>query len=260
MPSTRVDVIVTDGFTGNVALKTGEGTATLIRGLLREAFAYSVLSRVGALFALGSMRRLRKRIDPRSVNGGVFLGLNGTVIKSHGCADATGVSAAIRLGFTLADKGFAAAARRPRRHRRGRASAAARCGRDRDMSHAPRGRARLRPLPARARRPERRVRGDARHVGRVDPHPHRHRAAALRRRGRGDLRPRHRRRPGGARRCRPDRRGDRRDRAGHGDARTRPSRHRRDGAARDRHDAAASPSTSRRSAPASSSRSPRPTR
>ncbi len=107
MPSTRVDVIVTDGFTGNVALKTGEGTATLIRGQLREAFTYSILSRIGALFALGSMRRLRARIDPRNVNGGVFLGLNGTVIKSHGSADATGVSAAIRLGFTLADKGFA---------------------------------------------------------------------------------------------------------------------------------------------------------
>jgi glycerol-3-phosphate acyltransferase PlsX len=107
MPSTRVDVIVTDGFTGNVALKTGEGTATLIRGQLREAFTYSVLSRLGALFALGSMRRLRARIDPRNVNGGVFLGLNGVVIKSHGSADATGVSAAIRLGYTLADKGFA---------------------------------------------------------------------------------------------------------------------------------------------------------
>jgi glycerol-3-phosphate acyltransferase PlsX len=107
MPSDRVDVIVTDGFTGNVALKTGEGTATLIRGQLREAFTYSVLSRLGALFALGAMRRLRARIDPRNVNGGVVLGLNGTVIKSHGSADATGVSAAIRLGFTLADKGFA---------------------------------------------------------------------------------------------------------------------------------------------------------
>lgn len=104
--SSRVDVIVTDGFTGNVALKTGEGTATLIRGLLREAFAYSLLSRVGALFAYTSLGRLGKRIDPRRVNGGVFLGLNGAVIKSHGSADATGVSAAIKLAFTLADTGF----------------------------------------------------------------------------------------------------------------------------------------------------------
>ena len=106
MPSDRVDVIVTDGFTGNVALKTGEGTARMIQGLLREAFAYSALSRIGALFALTSLKRLQKRIDPRRANGGVFLGLNGTVIKSHGSADATGVSAAIKLAFTLAEHGF----------------------------------------------------------------------------------------------------------------------------------------------------------
>ena len=106
MPSDRVDVIVTDGFTGNVALKTGEGTARMIQGLLREAFAYSALSRMGALFAVTSLKRLQKRIDPRRVNGGVFLGLNGTVIKSHGSSDATGVSAAIKLAFTLAENGF----------------------------------------------------------------------------------------------------------------------------------------------------------
>lgn len=106
MPSDRVDVIVTDGFTGNVALKTGEGTARMIQGLLREAFGYSILSKIGALFALTSLQRLQKRIDPRRVNGGVFLGLNGTVIKSHGSADATGVSAAIKLAFTLAEQGF----------------------------------------------------------------------------------------------------------------------------------------------------------
>ena len=106
IPSDRVDVIVTDGFTGNVALKTGEGTATLVRDLLRDAFKHSPLSRIGALFALTSLRRLKKRIDPRRVNGGVFLGLNGTVIKSHGAADATGVSAAIKLAFQLAQSGF----------------------------------------------------------------------------------------------------------------------------------------------------------
>lgn len=106
MPSDRVDVIVTDGFTGNVALKTGEGTAKMIQALLKEAFAFSPLSRIGALFALTSLKRLQKRIDPRRANGGVFLGLNGTVIKSHGSADATGVSAAIKLAFTLAEHGF----------------------------------------------------------------------------------------------------------------------------------------------------------
>ena len=106
IPSDRVDVIVTDGFTGNVALKTGEGTATLIRELLRQAFEYSPLSRLAALLALTSLRRLQKRIDPRRVNGGVFLGLNGTVVKSHGSADATGISAAVKLAFQLAQSGF----------------------------------------------------------------------------------------------------------------------------------------------------------
>lgn len=106
IPSEHVDVIVTDGFTGNVALKTAEGTANLISQLLRDAFKFSVLSRVAAFLAYPSLRRLRKRIDPRRVNGGVFLGLNGTVVKSHGSADATGVSAAIKLAVTLAQSGF----------------------------------------------------------------------------------------------------------------------------------------------------------
>jgi glycerol-3-phosphate acyltransferase PlsX len=106
IPSDRVDVIVTDGFTGNVALKTGEGTASLIRELLREAFSATPLSRIAALLALGSLKRLSKRIDPRRVNGGVFLGLNGTVVKSHGSADATGISSAIKLAFRLAEGGF----------------------------------------------------------------------------------------------------------------------------------------------------------
>jgi glycerol-3-phosphate acyltransferase PlsX len=106
IPSDRVDVIVTDGFAGNVALKTGEGTAKLISELLREAFEYTPLSRIAALLALTSLRRLQKRIDPRRVNGGVFLGLNGTVVKSHGSADETGISAAIKLAFKLAKSGF----------------------------------------------------------------------------------------------------------------------------------------------------------
>jgi glycerol-3-phosphate acyltransferase PlsX len=106
LPSDKVDVIVTDGFTGNVALKTGEGTARLIRELLGEAFRFSPLSRIAAVLALTSLRRLSKRIDPRRVNGGVFLGLNGTVVKSHGSADATGVAAAIKLAARLAAAGF----------------------------------------------------------------------------------------------------------------------------------------------------------
>ncbi|MDF0600997.1 phosphate acyltransferase PlsX [Psychromarinibacter sp. C21-152] len=106
IPSDRVDVIVTDGFTGNIALKTGEGTATLIRDFLGEAFKATPLSRIAALLAMTSLSRLSKRIDPRRVNGGVFLGLNGTVVKSHGAADATGVSAAIKLAFKLAESKF----------------------------------------------------------------------------------------------------------------------------------------------------------
>lgn len=106
IPSDRVDVIVTDGFTGNVALKTAEGTAKLISDALKDAFKYTPLSRIAALLAYTSLRRLSKRIDPRRVNGGVFLGLNGTVVKSHGSADATGVSAAIKLAVKLAESRF----------------------------------------------------------------------------------------------------------------------------------------------------------
>ena len=106
LPSARVDVIVTDGFTGNIALKTGEGTATLMGEFLREAFAHTPLSRIASVLALTSMSRLRKRMDPRRSNGGVFLGLNGTVVKSHGSADATGVAAAIELAIRLAQSGL----------------------------------------------------------------------------------------------------------------------------------------------------------
>ena len=106
IPGDKADVIVTDGFTGNVAIKTGEGTASLIGTRLREAFKYSPLSRLASLMAYASLRRLRHRIDPRRVNGGVFLGLNGTVVKSHGSADATGVSAAIKLAAQLSQNKF----------------------------------------------------------------------------------------------------------------------------------------------------------
>ena len=106
LPSAHVDVIVTDGFTGNVALKTGEGTARLISDTLRDELTASLLSKLGGLAAYGPLKRLQKRMDPRRMNGGVFLGLNGTVVKSHGSADATGVSAAIKLAFRLAKSGF----------------------------------------------------------------------------------------------------------------------------------------------------------
>lgn len=106
IPSVRADVIVTDGFTGNVALKTGEGTASFVSGGLRQALTAGPLGMMAALLARGQLDRLRLRIDPRRVNGGVFLGLNGTVIKSHGSADATGVAAALALAHRLAGAGF----------------------------------------------------------------------------------------------------------------------------------------------------------
>ena len=106
IPSSKIDVVVTDGFTGNIALKTGEGTATLVRTLLKETFAYSIMAKLAAFLALKPLRTLRKRIDPRRVNGGVFLGLNGTIVKSHGSADATGISAAITLAYELTKNDF----------------------------------------------------------------------------------------------------------------------------------------------------------
>jgi len=104
--SEHVDVVVTDGFAGNVALKTAEGTAQVIGKMLRAAFAHSPFSRVASIFAMTSMARLKRRIDPRYANGGVFLGLNGTVIKSHGGADSTGVAAALDLAIRLDQSHF----------------------------------------------------------------------------------------------------------------------------------------------------------
>jgi glycerol-3-phosphate acyltransferase PlsX len=104
--SDRVDVIVTDGFTGNVALKAIEGTARTVADLLRQSLTSTFLAKLGALLARGALGRLQRRIDPRRVNGGVFLGLNGTVVKSHGSADATGVAAAIGLAYQLAQVHF----------------------------------------------------------------------------------------------------------------------------------------------------------
>lgn len=106
LPSNKVDVIVTDGFTGNVALKTAEGTARLIGDFLREAFYATFLSKISGLLASSALGRLRKRMDPRRANGGVFLGLNGIVVKSHGSADATGVAAALDMAYQLAKSGF----------------------------------------------------------------------------------------------------------------------------------------------------------
>lgn len=96
-----VDVVVTEGFSGNIALKTAEGTARQIGQYLRDAMTRTWMSRVGAVFARDAFRRLREKMDVRRANGGVFLGLNGIVVKSHGGADAEGFAAAVELGYDM---------------------------------------------------------------------------------------------------------------------------------------------------------------
>ena len=100
------DVVVTDGFTGNIALKTAEGTARLVSGFVKEALTSSLLAKFGALLAMSGLRKLKDRMDPRSVNGGVFLGLNGVVLKSHGGTDATGFATTIRLAVSVGSSSF----------------------------------------------------------------------------------------------------------------------------------------------------------
>jgi glycerol-3-phosphate acyltransferase PlsX len=97
-----VDVVVTEGFAGNIALKTAEGTAKQIASYLRNAMSRTLAARLGYFFARQAFKTLRDKMDPRKVNGGVFLGLNGVVIKSHGGADAEGFAAAIDLGYDMA--------------------------------------------------------------------------------------------------------------------------------------------------------------
>ncbi len=97
-----VDVVVTEGFTGNIALKTAEGTARQVGTYLRNALRGSFMSRLGALLASKALNTLRTRLDPRTVNGGVFLGLNGIVIKSHGGTDEIGFNAALGLAYEMA--------------------------------------------------------------------------------------------------------------------------------------------------------------
>ena len=95
----KVDVVVTEGFAGNIALKTAEGTARQIGEYITDAMKHSLASRIGYLFARSAFRQLRERMNPNRVNGGVFLGLNGIVIKSHGGTNAEGFAAAIELGY-----------------------------------------------------------------------------------------------------------------------------------------------------------------
>jgi glycerol-3-phosphate acyltransferase PlsX len=100
------DVVVTEGFAGNIALKTAEGTARQVTTYLREAVNTSLLARLGYVLARGAFRQLRHRMDPGRSNGGAFLGLGGLVIKSHGGTDAEGFASAIEIGYSMAESGI----------------------------------------------------------------------------------------------------------------------------------------------------------
>ena len=97
-----VDVFVTEGFTGNIALKTAEGTARQVGQALRQYISESLIARIGALLARSAFRKLKARLDPSANNGGVFLGLNGLVVKSHGGATAEGFASAIEIAVDMA--------------------------------------------------------------------------------------------------------------------------------------------------------------
>jgi glycerol-3-phosphate acyltransferase PlsX len=99
-------VVVTDGFTGNVALKTGEGVARFFAASLRETLTSSLSAKAGAVLASGALKKLRARLEPPG--GGPFLGLNGTVVKSHGGADARSFADAVKMAADLAASGYAA--------------------------------------------------------------------------------------------------------------------------------------------------------
>lgn len=98
-----VDVVVTDGFTGNIALKTAEGTARQMGEYLRQAMGSSLMSKIGYLFAISGFKTLRGRMDPNASNGGMLLGLTGVVVKSHGGADVDGYATAVEVGVETAE-------------------------------------------------------------------------------------------------------------------------------------------------------------
>ena len=106
IPRGTTDVVVTDGFTGNVALKVAEGTSELVGLFVKDAFKSSPLAAIGALFAGSAFKKLKKRVDPRFYNGGMFLGLNGICVKSHGSSDDYGFSRALLVASDLAANNY----------------------------------------------------------------------------------------------------------------------------------------------------------
>jgi glycerol-3-phosphate acyltransferase PlsX len=99
--SDKADVIVTDGFSGNIALKTAEGTANLIKKFFMDEFSLSLSGLFMGLLMKKKLRRLKERMDPRTLNGGVFVGLNGLVIKSHGSSDSKSFYSALKLAKNM---------------------------------------------------------------------------------------------------------------------------------------------------------------
>jgi glycerol-3-phosphate acyltransferase PlsX len=100
------DVIIADGFTGNVALKTAEGTATLVTTYLKKAMTSSLSSKIGYLFSRKAIKNFRQQMDPRKYNGAVFLGLNAIAVKSHGGTDAYGFANAISVAADMVEYKF----------------------------------------------------------------------------------------------------------------------------------------------------------
>ena len=101
-----VDVVVVEGFAGNIALKTAEGTARQIGAYIKAAMMSSAVTKAGAYIARGGFMALKEKMDPRRVNGGTFLGLNGIAVKSHGGTDAYGFASAVDLAYEMADSGL----------------------------------------------------------------------------------------------------------------------------------------------------------
>ena len=95
------NVIVTDGFTGNIALKTAEGTAKFITGSLKKSLTENLLSKISLIFSYFSLKKFKSKLDPRKYNGAILLGLNGPVVKSHGGTDSLGFYHSIDLCYKI---------------------------------------------------------------------------------------------------------------------------------------------------------------
>ena len=106
IPAGTVDVVVTDGFSGNIAIKTMEGAVRFFAEFMRNALKGSLASRIGAILAQGAIESMRQRLDPRHHNGAILLGLNGIVVKSHGGTDAVGFEHAIGVAVGMVDNEF----------------------------------------------------------------------------------------------------------------------------------------------------------